>query len=77
MILSAGTDRHPAGKESVIAGIRSLRESLGVNDTLSDLGVTKKDIPELAKKAIFDPCLATNPKKLTIADLEQLYEKAL
>jgi alcohol dehydrogenase len=65
------------GKERVITGIRTLRESLGITKTLSDLGVSKKDIPDLARKAIRDPCLATNPKKLTIADLERLYEKAL
>jgi alcohol dehydrogenase len=70
-------DGKKGGKEQVIAGIRTLRESLGVTDTLSDLGVTKKDIPELAKKALHDPCLATNPRKMTVTDIGQVYEKAL
>jgi alcohol dehydrogenase len=76
-IMNAGTGLRTDGKKSVIAGIRAFRESLGVTDTLADLGVSKKDIPDLAKKAIRDPCLATNPKKLTLADLELIYEKAL
>jgi alcohol dehydrogenase len=66
-----------AGKSMVIGAIRELRESLGVTDTLSSLGVSKKDIPELARKALHDPCLATNPKKITAAELGQIYEKAL
>ncbi len=41
------------------------------------MGVSKKDIPELAKKAIRDPCLATNPRKLTLEDIERMYEHAL
>ncbi|MFA4825036.1 MAG: alcohol dehydrogenase-like regulatory protein ErcA [Methanoregula sp.] len=64
-------------KEDLVQALRTLRESLGVTDRLSDLGVTKKDLPELAGKAIRDPCLATNPKKLTVEDIERIYERAL
>ena len=67
----------PGAKQDLILALRMLRESLGVTDRLSDLGVNKKDIPELARKAIRDPCLATNPKKMTVADIEQIYERAL
>ena len=64
-------------KEDLVLALRRLRESVGVTDRLSDLGVTMKDIPELAKKAIRDPCLATNPKKMTVGDIEWIYERAL
>jgi alcohol dehydrogenase len=64
------------GKQGVIAAIRTLREAMGVNARLSDLGVSKADLHELAKKAIRDPCLATNPKKPSIADIEHIYEQA-
>jgi alcohol dehydrogenase class IV len=64
-------------KEDLVLALRTLRESLGVTDRLSDLGVTKKDLLDLAGKAIRDPCLATNPKKMTIEDIVQVYEKAL
>jgi alcohol dehydrogenase class IV len=70
--------QHPGkGKAALVHALRSLRESLGVTDRLADLGVTRKDLPELAKKAIRDPCLATNPKTMTTADIEAIYEKAL
>ena len=64
-------------KQEFVQALRSLRESLGVTDRLSDLGVTKQDLHELARKALRDPCLATNPKKMTIGDIERIYEKAL
>ncbi|HII99613.1 MAG TPA: iron-containing alcohol dehydrogenase [Methanoregula sp.] len=64
------------GKQGVILAIRTLREALGITTRLSELGVSKADLHELAGKAIHDPCLATNPKKTTVADLEQIYERA-
>ena len=57
--------------------IAAFREQVGITQTLSDLGVKPSDIPQLAKNAINDPCLATNPKPATIRDIEQIYEKAL
>ena len=64
-------------KKQVINAITSFREQLGVTERLRDLGVTKSDIPELARKAIRDPCLATNPRRATVHDLEKIYEQAL
>jgi alcohol dehydrogenase class IV len=78
-ILGAETDgeKHIDKKEKIISAFSGLRKSLGITETLGDLGVTRRDIPELAKKAIHDPCLATNPRSLTVEDIEQIYEKAL
>jgi alcohol dehydrogenase len=64
-------------KLRVISAVTTLREQLGVMETLGELGVRKTDIPALAKKAIQDPCLATNPRQATVHDLEQIYERAL
>ncbi|MCK9632138.1 MAG: iron-containing alcohol dehydrogenase [Methanoregula sp.] len=64
-------------KEKVIAGIRSLRETLGITETLGDLGVTKEKIPTLARNALQDPCMATNPRQPTAHDIERIYEEAL
>jgi alcohol dehydrogenase len=74
---STGGQKGRKRKEELIHALRTLRESLGVTDRLADLGVTKKDLPELAKKAMHDPCLATNPKKMTVGNIEKVYEKAL
>ena len=64
-------------KEKIISGIASLRDTLGVTETLGDLGVTKKDIPYLAGNAMHDPCMATNPRLPTRKDIERIYEEAL
>ncbi len=68
---------HDRVKENLLSVIRTLRESLGDTNTLSGMGVSKKDIPELARKAKRDPCLATNPRIPTVKDIERMYETAL
>jgi alcohol dehydrogenase class IV len=64
-------------KDKIIGTVKGLRETLGVTETFKELGVTRKDIPDLAKKAIRDPCMATNPRKPTLADIRKIYEEAL
>ena len=68
---------HSEKKERIISGIRGLRETLGVTETLGDLGVTRKDIPTLARNALRDPCMATNPRQPTAKDIERIYEETL
>jgi alcohol dehydrogenase class IV len=57
--------------------IRLLREAAGITHTLSELGVTRGDIPELAQKAMNDPCIFTNPRQPKKRDIESIYEKTL
>jgi alcohol dehydrogenase len=74
---SGGNDGPEEKKRMIIAAITSLREQLGVTETLGDLGVTGKDIPALARNAMHDPCMATNPRTPTQADIERIYSDAL
>jgi len=55
----------------------SFRNALGIKDTLKDKSVTTDIIPALSKKAIMDPCNATNPKSPVSGDLEFIYKEAL
>jgi alcohol dehydrogenase class IV len=71
-----GLDRDQK-KKRILATVAAMRENLGITVRLGDLGVRKSDLPKLAATAIRDPCLATNPRKATVRDLEQIYEKAL
>ena len=64
-------------KEELLSSLANLRMTLGITETLRDLGVSKHDIPELAKKALRDPCMVTNPRRPTLQDIEHIYEKAL
>ena len=63
------------------AGVRrwvlELRESIGIQHTLAELGVTEDLIPRLARMAVVDPTAPTNPVALTVENLERLYAKAI
>jgi alcohol dehydrogenase class IV len=70
----------PCGEEEmeeIIAAIRKFRESVGITETLGDLGVTEADIPTLARNALADPCMATNPRQPTAGEIERIYQNAL
>ncbi len=57
--------------------IRDLKELVGIHSTLGERGVTAADIPELARNALKDPCMVTNPRMPNIRDIEAVYEEAL
>ena len=62
---------------SVQRWVLELREQIGIHHTLAKLGVTEDLIPRLAKMAVDDPTAPTNPVKLTVANLEGLYARAI
>ncbi|PWR75918.1 alcohol dehydrogenase-like regulatory protein ErcA [Methanospirillum stamsii] len=64
-------------KQMLLHALQKLRVELGITERLGDLGVTRENLSDLAKSAMKDPCLATNPRKPTLSDLEKIYEKAL
>ena len=57
--------------------IHEFRVRLGMDETLSDIGVKASDIPQLAQNASKDPCLATNPRMASMREIEDVYERAL
>ncbi|WP_243310164.1 alcohol dehydrogenase-like regulatory protein ErcA [Fundidesulfovibrio agrisoli] len=63
--------------DALDGALRSLNKSVGMGQTLGDLGVTREEIPRLAELAMQDPCLLTNPRKPSKADIEAIYESAL
>lgn len=67
----------PSLAAALLKAVAALRTRVGITQTLSDLGVKPTDIPQLARNALNDPCLATNPKPITAEEIGFLYEKAL
>jgi alcohol dehydrogenase class IV len=63
-------------KKNLIHKLIQLREEVGINKTLSQIGIQKIHIPELAKNAIEDACIVTNPRKPSEKDIEVIYEEA-
>ncbi len=62
---------------TIIEDIRQLKSLLGIKETLGSKGLKKTDITFLARNAILDPCLITNPRDANQRDLEVIYEEAL
>jgi alcohol dehydrogenase class IV len=65
-------------KKSVIidAFVDFVRE-MGFGRTLKQLGIKKEDISGLARNALNDVCLVTNPRPVRLDDIVAIYEKAL
>ncbi|MGE0085007.1 MAG: alcohol dehydrogenase-like regulatory protein ErcA [Desulfococcaceae bacterium] len=64
-------------KSAILSAIREFLKSLGIDQTLGELGVLPDDIPRLAVNAMQDPCILTNPREPDILDMEKIYAKAL
>ena len=64
-------------KQAVLAEVGRLKKQVGIHKTLGERGATLSDIPLLARKALNDPCMVTNPKVPNQRDIEVIYEEAL
>lgn len=63
-------------KKAVLGEIVRLQREANVLQTLAELGASKGDIPVLAANAMKDACMATNPRRPSRKDVEEIYEKA-
>jgi alcohol dehydrogenase class IV len=67
----------PDVREALVDAVARLRCAVGLTGTLGRLGVTRGDVPRIAENALRDPCMATNPRAITRAELEAFLEQAL
>jgi len=63
--------------DGFLSWVLELREQIGIPHALSDLGVGEEHIEILARLAVVEPCGATNPKTLSIPNLERLIAAAV
>ena len=56
--------------------ISELSKSVGINQTVKDVGAKEKDFEILADKAMQDPCKPGNPREVTKEDFINLYRQA-
>ena len=66
----------PDAKEAVLAAFRELKGAVGVRDNLCELGMSADDLPLLARNALADACMLTNPRQPDQAEVMEIYEKA-
>lgn len=64
-------------KQKLLGRIIELKQQVGLQQSLGQLGVKATDIPILSRKAVKDPCLLTNPRKSSQRDVESVYAEAL
>ncbi len=60
----------------VVAAFVRLQKEAGAFKRLGAMGLHKDDIPGLARTAMSDACMVTNPRRPTVEDIEKIYEKA-
>jgi alcohol dehydrogenase class IV len=58
--------------------VKAIYRDLKIPQSLTELGVPKEAIPEMAKAAMnVTRLMANNPREMTVEDIERIYEKAL
>lgn len=63
-------------RQSVAGAAARLKAAVGITASLSEKGLSRGDIPKLAQNALRDACMATNPRRLTQREIEEIYERA-
>ena len=58
-------------------GLSAFARSVGITATLGDAGVRPEHLAELARTALEDPCMATNPRIPTEAEIVGIFVAAL
>jgi alcohol dehydrogenase len=64
-------------RSALTEALRTFCRQAGISGTLTDIGVRRADIPALARAALRDACVVTNPRRPSLRDIELIYEQAL
>ena len=69
------------GKQDIINSfvwkIKVLAESVGITQTIKDVGCKEEDLEMLAGKAMEDPCKPGNPREVSKEEFIELYRQAM
>ncbi len=68
-------DNYDTVRQMLLERIRALRRGVGINTKLCQMGIRREDFPQLARFALADPCILTNPVMPTQHDIEEIYGK--
>ncbi len=70
--------RTTSEKKAVLTGqVREIKKAASFDRRLESLGVRRSDLPPLSEKALQDPCMMTNPRRVNRRDIEVIYEESL
>ena len=63
--------------KAAIAAVQKLSDDVNIPKTISELGITEKDLDQLSKDAFADVCTGGNPRPTSVEEIKKLYEKKL
>ncbi|MCK5884248.1 MAG: iron-containing alcohol dehydrogenase [Bacteriovoracaceae bacterium] len=63
-------------KVALVQAIIDFRTAAGITNRLRDVGVKSTDLRQLAKNAVKDACMVTNPREADEDDVVAIYEEA-
>jgi len=69
-------DSVDTASEVVQEALSAMLDAAGAPRSLKSLGVERKDLPELARRALKDVCIVTSPREADEKDLVAILEKA-
>ncbi|SFA39429.1 1,3-propanediol dehydrogenase [Anoxybacillus pushchinoensis] len=70
-----GMSNMEAGNKA-IEHVKQLTMDIGTPQRLADIGVEKDQLKRMSVSAFHDTCMITNPRDVTIEDIEELFRKA-
>jgi alcohol dehydrogenase class IV len=65
------------GFQAVLDWVLALRKDVGIAHTLAELGVRESDVDRLAPMAVDDPSTSGNPRPAGLAEMRQMFIKAI
>jgi len=65
------------GGPGLVRWLGHLKQQIGITGTLASHGVRPEQIPRLVEIAVKDTCHQTNPRPVTAADFERLFQAAM
>ena len=63
--------------DAAIGAVRRLSKAIGIPQRLSEIGIKEEQLNQLAEDAFIDPCTGGNPRKTSVAEILEIYKKAL
>lgn len=70
-----GLSTMEAGKKA-IDYVKQLAADIGAPQRLADIGVERDELQKMSVVAFHDACMITNPRDVTVEDIEELFRKA-
>lgn len=66
-----------AAAKAAVDAVNALAREVGIPKTLTELGVTEKDLDKLSVDAFNDVCTGGNPRPTSVEDIKALYKKLI